>query len=96
VIDVMIMSYFTFFLSIYHIYHIYLSICLSIYLSIYPLIIIHLLTSLICREKLKEYWQRVIGIEKVTDFTKHHCNYDLKVFLVVEVNIMNKVRQGGE
>jgi hypothetical protein len=38
----------------------------------------------------------VIGIEKVTDFTKHHCNYDLKVFLVVEVNIMNKVREGEE
>lgn len=36
------------------------------------------------REELKEYWQKVIDIDKVTEFQKHHCSEDLKNFLEVE------------
>ena len=43
------------------------------------------------REELNAYWQKVIKIDKATEFTKHHCSSELKAFLDVE-NIM---RSGG-
>eukprot|EP01038_Epipyxis_sp_PR26KG_P016769 gene16769-22948_t len=39
------------------------------------------------RSELKEYWQRVISIELVTDFAKHHCSMELKAFLDVDENM---------
>jgi hypothetical protein len=36
------------------------------------------------REDLNEYWQKVLNIDKVTEFSKHHCSRELKVFLDVE------------
>lgn len=38
------------------------------------------------REELKDYWQKVISIDKVTEFHKHHCSEELKHFLAVEQN----------
>lgn len=43
------------------------------------------------RDELNGYWQKVIAIDKVVDFNKHHCSPSLKVFLEVE----NAMR-GGE
>ena len=42
--------------------------------------------SLFLRSELNEYWQKIIAIEKVTDFNKHHCCQELKEFLEVEAN----------
>eukprot|EP00604_Paraphysomonas_vestita_P002303 CAMPEP_0174817962 /NCGR_PEP_ID=MMETSP1107-20130205/543_1 /TAXON_ID=36770 /ORGANISM="Paraphysomonas vestita, Strain GFlagA" /LENGTH=413 /DNA_ID=CAMNT_0016029181 /DNA_START=39 /DNA_END=1280 /DNA_ORIENTATION=+ len=36
------------------------------------------------REDLNNYWQRVISIDKVTEFNKHHCSEALKLFVDVE------------
>ncbi len=44
------------------------------------------LLSLSLRSELNEYWQKIIAIEKVTDFNKHHCCQELKEFLEVEAN----------
>lgn len=43
------------------------------------------------REKLKDYWQKLIALDKITDFTKHHCSLELKDFLQVDANTLNKV-----
>lgn len=43
------------------------------------------------REELNAYWQKVIKVDKVTEFTKHHCSADLKEFLDVET----VMRSGG-
>jgi hypothetical protein len=40
---------------------------------------------------LDEYWQKVIAIDKVTEFSKHLCSQPLKEFLEVENAI-----KGGE
>lgn len=45
----------------------------------------------LCREDLKEYWQKVTSIDKVMDFAKHHCSNDIKLFLQVDENTRNKV-----
>ena len=45
----------------------------------------------LCREDLKEYWQKVTSIDKVVDFAKHHCSNDIKLFLQVDENTRNKV-----
>lgn len=42
-------------------------------------------------EDLKDYWQKVIAIDKVMDFAKHHCSADIKTFLQVDENTKNKV-----
>lgn len=36
------------------------------------------------REELNEYWQKIISIDKVTEFNKHHCSAALKKFIDVE------------
>mmetsp|Transcript_12996 Transcript_12996/g.21249 ORF Transcript_12996/g.21249 Transcript_12996/m.21249 type:complete len:401 (-) Transcript_12996:155-1357(-) len=36
------------------------------------------------REELNEYWQKVIAIDKVTEFNKHHCSAALKAFIDVD------------
>jgi hypothetical protein len=41
----------------------------------------------LARSELAEYWQKIIGIDKVTEFNKHHCNQDLKSFLDVDENL---------
>lgn len=43
------------------------------------------------RDDLKDYWQKVIAIDKVMDFAKHHCSADIKSFLQVDENTKNKV-----
>ena len=43
------------------------------------------------REELNAYWQKVIKIDKATEFTKHHCSSELKAFL----NVENIMRSGG-
>lgn len=43
------------------------------------------------RADLKEYWQKVVAIDKVTDFAKHHCSEEIKAFLDVDQNTRNKV-----
>jgi len=45
----------------------------------------------IFRDDLKDYWQKVIAIDKVMDFAKHHCSADIKSFLQVDENTKNKV-----
>lgn len=42
------------------------------------------------RDDLKEYWNRLVSIEKVTDFQKHHCSVELKAFLEVDLNMRDK------
>lgn len=41
------------------------------------------------KDDLNAYWQRIISLDKVTDFNKHHCSHDLKNFLDVESSIRN-------
>lgn len=41
------------------------------------------------REELNIYWQGVIGIGKVCEFDKHHCNDELKKFLDVDTACAN-------
>lgn len=36
------------------------------------------------REELNNYWQTVLQIDRITEFTKHHCSEELKAFLEVE------------
>lgn len=36
------------------------------------------------REELLEYWTKVIAIDKVTEFNKHHCSAALKAFIDVD------------
>ena len=43
------------------------------------------------REEINSYWQKVIKIDKATEFNKHHCSRELKAFLDVE----NILRSGG-
>lgn len=43
------------------------------------------------RDELKDYWQKVISIDKVTDFQKHHCSFELKAFLDVESQTKKEV-----
>lgn len=43
------------------------------------------------RNDLAQYWQKLIAIEKITEFQKHHCSHELKEFLEVEENT-KKVR----
>ena len=37
-----------------------------------------------CRYDLKEYWSKVLTIDKIADFAKHHCSEEIKAFLEVE------------
>ena len=34
--------------------------------------------------ELNEYWQKVIAIDKVAEFSKHHCSAPLKAFIDVD------------
>ena len=36
------------------------------------------------RDELRDYWQKLVSVDKVTDFTKHHCSKVLKEFLSVD------------
>ena len=36
------------------------------------------------RDDLRVYWQKLVNVDKVTDFTKHHCSKALKDFLEVD------------
>lgn len=46
-----------------------------------------------CREELNEYWTKVIAIDKVTEFNKHHCSAALKAFIDVDGALLgDKVR----
>lgn len=42
--------------------------------------------------ELDEYWKRLIALDKVTDFSKHHCSQELKEFLQVDDAINGKER----
>lgn len=46
------------------------------------------------REELNRYYQASLKIDKVTDFMKHHCSRDLKVFLEVD-QTMNSPKAVG-
>ena len=41
------------------------------------------------RGNLDTYWQGIIGVGKVTEFDKHHCSIELKVFLDVDNTLAN-------
>ena len=43
------------------------------------------------RDDLKEYWQKLLSIDKVADFTKHHCSKALKEFLNVDEQLIPQV-----
>lgn len=43
------------------------------------------------RIDLREYWQKVISIDKVADFAKHHCSSELKNFVELEENTRQEV-----
>ena len=47
---------------------------------------------MLAREDLNTYWQRVIAIDKIAEFNKHHCSEALKLFLDVD----GALRGGGE
>lgn len=36
------------------------------------------------KDDLSRYWQQILAIEKITEFTKHHCSQELKLFLDIE------------
>ena len=40
-----------------------------------------------CRVDLNAYWQQLILIDKVVEFSKHHCSAELKAFLDVDAQI---------
>jgi len=44
------------------------------------------------REELNTYWQRVISLDKIAEFNKHHCSEDIKTFLDVEGIMRNSGR----
>jgi hypothetical protein len=46
------------------------------------------------REELNVFWQKVIRVDKITEFTKHHCSPELKDFLDVEMT-MRSAASGG-
>jgi hypothetical protein len=48
------------------------------------------------RDDLKAYWLRVTSIDKVTDFTKHHCSPMLKEFLQVEESMKQGVSAAAD
>ena len=39
------------------------------------------------RLDLNAYWQQIIAIDKVVEFSKHHCCAELKTFLDVDNEI---------
>ena len=39
------------------------------------------------RDELKEYWQKLLSVDKVADFSKHHCSKALKDFLEVNAQL---------
>lgn len=39
------------------------------------------------RDELNTYWQLILGIDKITEFHKHHCSQELKSFLNVEATM---------
>ena len=39
------------------------------------------------RDELNNYWQLILGIDKITEFHKHHCSQELKSFLNVEATM---------
>lgn len=43
------------------------------------------------QNELKDYWQRIVSIEKVCEFQKHHCSQVLKVFLEIDSTIKREV-----
>ena len=43
------------------------------------------------REELNAFWQKIIKIDKATEFNKHHCSRELKEFLDIE----GVMRSGG-
>ena len=43
------------------------------------------------KEEINAYWQRILRIPKITEFSKHHCSQDLRAFLDTEAI----VRGGG-
>jgi len=47
-------------------------------------------------EQLKEYWENILNVDmdRITDFTKHHCSEDLKRFLECDANLNGN--GGGE
>lgn len=45
------------------------------------------------RLEFVEYWQRITAIDKVTEFQKHHCSEELKIFLEVNQNMKNSVSE---
>ena len=42
------------------------------------------------KEDLNVYWQKIITIDKVVEFSKHHCSQDVKSFLQVDETIRNQ------
>ena len=45
-------------------------------------------TILLCsRLDLNAYWQQVIVIDNVVEFSKHHCSAEVKAFLDVDAQI---------
>lgn len=53
----------------------------------YILVSHYLLRIVFFRLDLNAYWQQIIVIDKVVDFSKHHCSADLKAFLDVDAQI---------
>jgi hypothetical protein len=47
-------------------------------------VVLNLNVALWRREDLNNYWQKVIGIDKIAEFNKHHCSEALKLFLDVD------------
>lgn len=48
------------------------------------------------RDELKDYWHKIVAIDKVTDFAKHHCSAEIKDFLEVEANMKKEVAASSD
>lgn len=51
---------------------------------------------MLIRSELSEYWNKVLKIDMITDFFKHHCSQELKDFLDVESNTKKSVAQTAD
>jgi hypothetical protein len=57
--------------------------------SSYPFVFFNLTSEFLENRKneLAEFWQKILSIDKVTEFDKHHCSQELKLFLDVDEEV---------
>jgi len=48
------------------------------------------------RRELDRYWQKVMGMPRITDFHKHYCSHELKSFLEIDSHVQIEEDLGGK